>query len=542
MSSPPSPASKLLPWGRLVLLAKKKGEALPDLFDLSRSMHRIGRVPNRSDLIIPKKYISTLHCIIRLHGKDNRGEPIADIEDASRYGLWVNRKKVGIRRKVQLKKGYVIHFADPDTTEVSELAYKFEILPSGLTKKNEELHAQLSADEKSVAGRTRKRVHEELQATQSPTKVVVSPPRPRPVKKLRRVTITQQLSQEEDVSEPDTEPSNTSATQQAASSSGTSTIAAGKRRRRAAVPAPDSKLAEKHDELLVLFAENSLTLKRQSKQLEQAQQELETLRKEHEAMKKTREDEVKKVKEQAATDRAKKDAETKQKLDEIRHERDVLKKTLHQILDQNSNVRPVVELTAELEKLKRQIKAGHDELAFQNRQRSLSQTTPPSKKQLVQLERWTQEIQRRQAEQEMSIRLVQQLAKHIKGSAVQANTQANLSGSSESQDSIDAAHPRSDRRNSQLSNEQSEISPSDVPLTVDAADEETKSGDAAQERPPLFTIFGARSSTADSSSSESKPATLSKPQFFRTQGVSSTESNESKTQEGAEDDETKGNE
>ncbi|EEY66535.1 uncharacterized protein PITG_17161 [Phytophthora infestans T30-4] len=526
MSSPPSPASKLLPWGRLVLLAKKKGEALPDLFDLSRSMHRIGRVPNRSDLIIPKKYISTLHCIIRLHG--------------SRYGLWVNRKKVGIRRKVQLKKGYVIHFADPDTTEVSELAYKFEILPSGLTKKNEELHAQLSADEKSVAGRTRKRVHEELQATQSPTKVVVSPPRPRPVKKLRRVTITQQLSQEEDVSEPDTEPSNTSATQQAASSSGTSTIAAGKRRRRAAVPAPDSKLAEKHDELLVLFAENSLTLKRQSKQLEQAQQELETLRKEHEAMKKTREDEVKKVKEQAATDRAKKDAETKQKLDEIRHERDVLKKTLHQILDQNSNVRPVVELTAELEKLKRQIKAGHDELAFQNRQRSLSQTTPPSKKQLVQLERWTQEIQRRQAEQEMSIRLVQQLAKHIKGSAVQANTQANLSGSSESQDSIDAAHPRSDRRNSQLSNEQSEISPSDVPLTVDAADEETKSGDAAQ-GPPLFTIFGARSSTADSNSSESKPATLSKPQFFRTQGVRSTESNESKTQEGA-GDETKGNE
>ncbi|KAI9987867.1 hypothetical protein PInf_024122 [Phytophthora infestans] len=187
-------------------------------------------------------------------------------------------------------------------------------------------------------------------------------------------------------------------------------------------------------------------------------------------MKKTREDEVKKGKEQAATDRAKKDAETKQKLDEIRHERDVLKKTLHQILDQNSN----------------------------------------------------------------------QLAKHIKGSAVQTNTQANLSGSSESQDSIDAAHPRSDRRNSQLSNEQSEISPSDVPLTVDAADEETKGGDVAQERPPLFTIFEARSSTADSSSSESKPATLSKPQVFRTQGVSSTESNESKTQEGAGDDETKG--
>ncbi|KAF4030978.1 hypothetical protein GN244_ATG17221 [Phytophthora infestans] len=426
---------------------------------------------------------------------------------------------------VQLKKGYVIHFADPDTTEVSELAYKFEILPSGLTKKNEELHAQLSADEKSVAGRTRKRVHEELQATQSPTKVVVSPPRPRPVKKLRRVTITQQLSQEEDVSEPDTEPSNTSATQQAAPSSGTSTIAAGKRRRRAAVPAPDSKLAEKHDELLVLFAENSLTLKRQSKQLEQAQQELETLRKEHEAMKKTREDEVKKGKEQAATDRAKIDAETKQKLDEIRHERDVLKKTLHQILDQNSNVRPVVELTAEVifsycyflnlgmtswlyrtdseVSLRRPLLLRNNSFSLKGGHRKFNGVR----------------------------QLVQQLAKHIKGSAVQANTRANLSGSSESQDSIDAAHPRSDRRNSQLSNEQSEISPSDVPLTVDAADEETKSGDAAQERPPLFTIFGARSSTADSSRSESKPATLSKPQVFRTQGVSSTESNESKTQE-----------
>ncbi|EEY66537.1 uncharacterized protein PITG_17163 [Phytophthora infestans T30-4] len=116
-------------------------KAFPDLYDLSRSMHRIVRVPNRSDLIIPKKYISTL--------------AVATVSG-----------------------------------------------PSGLSKKNEELHAQLSADEKSVAGRTRKRVHEELQATQSPTKVVVSPPRPRPVKKLRRVTITQQLSQEEDVSSP----------------------------------------------------------------------------------------------------------------------------------------------------------------------------------------------------------------------------------------------------------------------------------------------------------------------------------------------------
>ncbi|KAI9987866.1 hypothetical protein PInf_024121 [Phytophthora infestans] len=191
-------------------------KAFPDLYDLSRSMHRIVRVPNRSDLIIPKKYISTLVCTIRS----------SSITLCLARGLF------------------------------------------GLSKKNEELHAQLSADEKSVAGRTRKRVHEELQATQSPTKVVVSPPRPRPVKKLRRVTITQQLSQEEDVSEPDTEPSNTSATQQAAPSSGTSTIAAGKRRRRAAVPAPDSKLAEKHDELLVLFAENSLTLKRQSKLLD----------------------------------------------------------------------------------------------------------------------------------------------------------------------------------------------------------------------------------------------------------------------------------
>ncbi|KAG3116488.1 hypothetical protein PI124_g4842 [Phytophthora idaei] len=563
MSSPSPP--KLLPWGRLVQLAKKKGDSPPDHYDLSRSMHRIGRVPTRSDIIIDRQFISGLHCIIRLLGKDGQGNPLVEIEDlSSRYGIWVNTQKVGLRRKAELKKGYVVHFTDPNNKKVSQLAYKLEILPSGLAKQNEQLHAQLSADEMSVAGRTRKRVHEELQCTQSPTKVVLSPPRPRPVKKLRRVAISRQSSQDEPVSEPANEP-DTLATQQSAPSSGpqaASTGAPGKRRRRAEVPAPDTKLAslqEKHVKLTHLFADNALALEMKSKQLEQVQKELETLRKsseakekaleqlealrkESEAKEKALEEELKKVKDQAAADLAKKDEDAKdakRKLYEVSQERDILNETLSHILDdpkKPEQVRTVVELVAEIEKLKRQRKAVNEELTYQ-RQQDSSHPTPPSKKLLVELERKTQECHQLRVAIEASSQMHRQFDEDVKKIAkTNPLDRANLSGSSQSQDSIDAARLPSDHGNS---SEQTEISPSDVALTADAADEEAKRGDTVQGRPPLFTIFGARSATTDSSSSSnSRPSTLSQPQLYRVQGASSSESK--RQPDDAEDDETKG--
>ncbi|KAG6976057.1 hypothetical protein JG688_00001755 [Phytophthora aleatoria] len=502
MSSPSPP--KLLPWGRLVQLAKKKGDSPPDHYDLSRSMHRIGRVPKRSDIIIDRQFISGLHCIIRLLGKEGQGNPLVEIEDLSRYGIWVNTQKVGLRRKAELKKGYVIHFTDPNNKKVSQLAYKLEILPSGLTKQNEQLHAQLSADEMSVAGRTRKRVHEELQCTQSPTKVVLSPPRPRPVKKLRRVAISRQSSQDEPVSEPANEP-DTLATQQSAPSRGpqaASTGAPGKRRRRAEVPAPDSKLAslqEKHVKLTDLFADNALALEMKSKQLEQVQKELETLRKsseakekaleqlealrkESEAKEKALEEELKKVKDQAAADLAKKDEDAKdakRKLYEVSQERDILNETLSHILDDPKK-------PEQIEKLKRQRKAVNEELAYQ-RQQDSSHPTPPSKKLLVELERKTQECHQLRVAIEASSQMHRQFDEDVKKIAkTNPLDRANLSGSSQSQDSIDAARLPSDHGNS---SEQTEISPSDVALTADAADEVTKRGDTVQGRPPLFTIF-----------------------------------------------------
>ncbi|ETP15477.1 hypothetical protein F441_09761 [Phytophthora nicotianae CJ01A1] len=563
MSSPSAPTPKLLPWGRLVLLSKKKGDSLPDHYDLSRSMHRIGRISKRSDIVIDKQFISGLHCLIRLQGKDGQGNPLVEIEDLSRYGVWVNSQKVGLRRKAELKKGYVIYFADPNSKEVSPLAYKLEILPSGLTKQNEELHAQVSADEMSVAGRTRKRVHEELQCTQSPTKVVLSPPRPRPVKKLRRVSINRKLSHDEEdepASEPASEQDNTQATQQSSSSS---TRAAGKRRRRAEVPAADSKLVklqEEYDELKTFSLQVSMARYKMSEQLEQAQKELETLRKENETLEKTYEDELKKakqlheeelkkVKEQAAADLAKNDEDAKKKLEEMRHERNVLSSTLNHILDDPKNpqqMRTIVDLVAQIQELRRQRKVEQQELDLQHQQHALSQTTPPSKRQIKELELQTQCNRETRIFVEEARQMHRQMGERFeKVKNVQeryAVERSNLSGSSQSQDSIDAGQLRSDRRSSQLSvasNEHSEPSPGEIPLTVDAADEEAKSGDTSQGRPPLFTTFGARSATADTNtSSNTRLTTLSQPQFYRTQAARA----ESKTQQGeAEDEETKGN-
>lgn len=111
---------------------------------------------------------------------------------------------------------------------------------------------------------------------------------------------------------------------------------------------------------------------------------------------------------------------------------------------------------------------------------------------------------------------------------------SNLSGSSQSQDSLDSGRIRSARRDSQLSaasNEHSEPSPGDRLQTLD---EETKSGDASQGLPPLFSIYGARPSDESN-----RPATLSQPQFFRpVVGIVAAGDEESKTQQDEAKDET----
>jgi hypothetical protein len=84
------------------------------------------------------------------------------------------------------------------------------------------------------------------------------------------------------------------------------------------------------------------------------------------------------------------------------------------------------------------------------------------------------------------------------------------------------------------SNPHSEPSPGDLPQTLDAADEETKSGAEPAGRPPLFTIYGARSSTADTSSSSGgagTPTTLSRPDVHRADGRDQAHSGERKEQD-----------
>ncbi|POM59395.1 Kinase-like protein [Phytophthora palmivora] len=386
------PQAKVLPWGQLEELTKGKS------FDLSRSKHCVGRVLNRCDIQIPYNFISALHCIIRLQGKDDHGEPIVEIEDvSSRNGLWVNDEKVGNRRKKLLKKGDVIKFSGPKNEFKFLLLYR----PSGLTQTNEELHARLSADEMSVADRTRKRTHDEIQGTQSPMKVVRSPPRPRAVKKMRQVA---QLSQETESQHAD-DPTSTATTQQS-------------------------------------------------------------------------------------------------------------------ILE-----------------LQRKLKFAQEELALQCHQESLE--TPPSKRQIVQKERNKQAEHSIVARKQSLIQVAQDLKEIVSKLTEDSPDPPNLSGSSQSQDSIDHGNLRSGRRNSQqlsgCSNENSEPSPADQLLAVD---EESKNGDASN---ALFDTFGARRPNSSTGSTSSRATTLSQSQLFRGRRHDDTvvESKEQQSGEGA-DEETKG--
>ncbi|KAG6623832.1 SMAD/FHA domain [Phytophthora cinnamomi] len=528
-SPPPPPQPKLLPWGRLVLLSRGHRSSLPDHFDLSRSQHCVGRVANRCDLHIPKNFISGLHSIIRLKGKDSRGEPIVEIEDQSRYGTWVDRVKIGYRRKTALKKGGVVHFTAPDSKEVTEISYRLEILPSGLTQQNEELHAKMSADEMSVADRTRKRTHEETQCTQSPTKVVCSPPRPRPVKK----PVPESGSQV---------PSST---------------AAGKRRRRPDVPAPDSKLAELKKKYGTIILDKEVELKDKSKKLEKAEEALETLRKENEALKQKHGEELAKIKAEAAAelkkvkaDAAKQEEISSKERSELQHERDGLKRAIQHILADPkapSQVRSIVELEAKIQQLKNELRSKQDDLAIQSHD-GRPQTTPSPKKKLVMTERQQQltsdlaklQSKRTTIQKEYSQALSELTEKETEVTAlIRAATDPSpgLSGSSQSQDSIDAGSIRNDRRDSQVSTELSEPSPGDQ---LQTHEEEAKSGGTPQGLPPLFNIYGTRSAIAGNA----RPATLSGSQFYRPRPSStsaSADDQESKTQQNEAIDETKEN-
>lgn len=114
------------------------------------------------------------------------------------------------------------------------------------------------------------------------------------------------------------------------------------------------------------------------------------------------------------------------------------------------------------------------------------------------------------------------------------------SGSSQSQDSIDNGHLHDARRSSLqlsvVSNEHSEPSPGDIPQTFDAVAKEVKSGDASQEWPGMFNIYGTGSTTANS------PTTHSHLQLYRTSMKNnSSASQESQKQESdVRNEETKG--
>ncbi|KAG1710085.1 hypothetical protein DVH05_017092 [Phytophthora capsici] len=375
------------------------------------------------------------HCSIQLRGKDDRGEPVVEIEDhSSRHGTYLNGKKIGHWRSGTAKNGDRINFSAPGAA-VAELAYKLEILSSGLTKQNEELHARLSADEMSVAGRTRKRIHQELQPTQSSTTVVRSPPHPRPTKKLRLASLSQQSSTEcEPASQTGSEISNTPATQQSARGSGTQpSKASGKRRLR-----PDTQSLKK--ELEEAQKERTKLKDMNMENVEASREAVEASQKEIEALKKAHEEELKKVKAQAAAELAKKDEDKKKIVDALVPERDVLKETLNLVVADPSNprqVRTIAELTKTVNELERRKKNMEESLDVMK--------TPPSKTKTVRFERARQiqatqkgrdELQQKLVElyksfMEIADKVVRMVLNIL--SAEACMDPSNLSGSSQSQ-------------------------------------------------------------------------------------------------------------
>ncbi|KAG7389982.1 hypothetical protein PHYBOEH_007179 [Phytophthora boehmeriae] len=559
-----SASDELLPWGRLELLEKPE-KSLITSHDLRRSKHCIGRVAKRCDIVIDKQFISTVHCVISLQGKDSRGEPIVEIEDKSRYGTWVDKKKIGYRQKTTLKSGSLIHLTPPRSKEMDRILYRFELLPSGFTAQNEALHAQISADEMSVADRTRKRTIEETQSTQSPSASQVSPPRPRPIKKPRR-TSTGNNSQM----------SSTPLTQQVEEESPAkptmSAKAAGKRRRRLEVPAEDSEIAtkmrelqEQYDRLSKTHVDVIIKMTRETddvkarlatvesefeSKLDSNTKELTKLQQEHEALKKNYEEKLAALRNQAAAaTRQLDDRDEENRV--LREERDGHKRMLDHVLTDHRTphqVRSVVELDAKILQLERQLKSLQDDLHVRSHHGLTatsggvhSETTPPPKAQLVEIERQHElaryllashqaralnDVKRKQLRRQWDQldRIDAERVEQVNKLTESIPNHSQLSGSSQSQDSIDLGRRRSSQ-GSNVSNENSEPSPVDVPQTHDPIDNETKSGDPVRARPdgslPVFNRFGVRSATASSA-----PPTLSQPRFFRAKAPDRSSANE----------------
>ncbi|CAH0481722.1 unnamed protein product [Peronospora belbahrii] len=507
--------------------------SLPKYYDLVHYNHCIGRAASRCDIQIPKEYISGLHCIIRLLGKKNNETPFVEIVDHSRYGTWVNLDKVGLQRTASLKHNDKIHFTRPDAKNGTELVYRFEILCSGLMKVNENLYAQLIADEMPVANRTRKRTHEETQCTQSPLKTKLLPPPARPVKKRRR--------DNEEAVEPVSEPLAVQSAWDSRSLQRPTAKVAGRKRRSPDALAPNSNLVQYrkgYDKLrdnfkkeLELFRDENAALKKAyleelAKVKADAAAKLAKVRAEAAAN-------LAKVNAEAATNLAKVKAEAAANLAKIkaeaanlakikaeaaklakellklREERDGLKQTINQIL-QGPNLprkkRNVTDLKAKVHVLKRTIRAGQDDLTSETRQER-AQMTPLSEKQPTEIgkEACGRTTNHKASPVHIKWQRIETQGKIDKAMRKKESTvlvSSALSVSSQSQDSIDSgilhnAH-RSSLQLSFVSNEHSEPSPGDIPQKFDAAAKETKNSNVSEGRSLMFNIYGAGSATVDS--------------------------------------------
>ncbi|GLE00355.1 hypothetical protein PINS_up009112 [Pythium insidiosum] len=130
------------PWGRFKLVSKEPATESDHLYFV-QSVNRIGRNPARCNILLDMLFVSGIHCVVTLKGKNERGDPIVMLEDMSRNGIYLNEELVGKGNSATLTPNITIHFTRPglQAKAVPPTVYKFEILKTGLTAENDRLRA-----------------------------------------------------------------------------------------------------------------------------------------------------------------------------------------------------------------------------------------------------------------------------------------------------------------------------------------------------------------------------------------------------------------
>ncbi len=70
----------LKPWARFKMISKEPAEESDHIYFLLNT-HKIGRNRTKADVLLDFLFVSGLHCIVNLEGKNEDGKPIVRLQD-----------------------------------------------------------------------------------------------------------------------------------------------------------------------------------------------------------------------------------------------------------------------------------------------------------------------------------------------------------------------------------------------------------------------------------------------------------------------------